>query len=72
MREKKIVVVTGATSGVGRAAVRAFAARGYDVGLLARDRDGLDVAAKEVEQAGGRSTAVQTDVADPEQVERCG
>src|SRR5438309_4588870 len=69
MARSKIVAVTGATSGVGRAAVRAFAARGYDVALLARDQAGLEGAAKEVEQAGGRSLAVPTDVADADQVE---
>ena len=69
MARSKIVAVTGATSGVGRAAVRAFAARGYDVALLARDQAGLDGAAKEVEQAGGRSLGVPADVADADQVE---
>src|SRR4051812_31378697 len=38
----KVVVVTGASAGVGRAAVRAFAARGADVALIARGQDGLD------------------------------
>ena len=69
MARSKIVAVTGATSGVGRAAVRAFAARGYDVALLARDQAGLEGAAKEVEQAGGRSLGVPTDVAVADQVE---
>jgi NAD(P)-dependent dehydrogenase (short-subunit alcohol dehydrogenase family) len=65
----KIAVVTGASAGVGRAAVRAFAERGYDVAMLARGKDGLEAAAKEVEQQGGRSLAIPTDVADAEQVE---
>src|SRR5438093_12702798 len=65
----KIVVVTGASAGVGRAAVRAFAERGYDVAMLARGSDGLEAAAKEVEQQGGRSLAIPIDVADPTQVE---
>src|SRR5437660_7672186 len=64
-----IVVITGATSGVGRAAVRAFAERGYDVAMLARGTDGLEAAAKEVEQQGCRAVAIPTDVADPDQVE---
>jgi NAD(P)-dependent dehydrogenase (short-subunit alcohol dehydrogenase family) len=64
-----VVVVTGASAGIGRATVRRFAARGADVGLLARDRDGLAAAAKEVEAAGRRAVAVPTDVADPDQVE---
>ena len=65
----KIAVITGASAGVGRAAVRAFAERGYDVALLARGEAGLEAAAKEVEQHGGRSLVVPTDVADAEQVE---
>ena len=62
-------MITGATSGVGRAAVRTFAGRGYDVALIARDEDGLEIAAKEVEQAGGRSLALRADVADADQID---
>jgi short-subunit dehydrogenase len=65
----RVTVVTGATSGVGRAAVRAFAARGDAVGLIARNEEALNAAAKEVEQAGGRPLAVPTDLADASQVE---
>jgi short-subunit dehydrogenase len=64
-----VVVVTGASAGVGRAAVREFARRGADVGLLARDTEGLAAAAKEVQAAGRRALAIPTDVADPDQVE---
>lgn len=64
-----VVVVTGASAGVGRATVREFARRGADVGLLARDTEGLDAAAKEVEATGRRAVAVPADVADPDQVE---
>ncbi len=60
----KIVVVTGASAGVGRAAVRAFAERGYDVGLVARGLDGLEGARREVQAAGRRALAVPCDVAD--------
>ena len=65
----RVVVVTGASAGVGRAVARAFGARGDSVALLARGEAGLDAAAKEVETAGGRALAVPTDVADHEQVE---
>src|SRR6266516_2546772 len=68
-RSRVVVVVTGASAGVGRAAVRRFAEEGARVGLLARDQDGLRAVAAEVEAAGGRALAVPTDVADPEAVE---
>jgi short-subunit dehydrogenase len=64
-----VVVVTGASAGVGRATVRAFARQGADVGLLARGADGLDAAARDVEAAGGRALAIPTDVADASAVE---
>src|SRR3954470_8205771 len=49
----KVVVVTGASAGVGRATARAFAARGDRVGLVARGADSLQGAAREVSEAGG-------------------
>jgi NAD(P)-dependent dehydrogenase (short-subunit alcohol dehydrogenase family) len=67
--QKHVVVVTGASAGVGRATVRAFAARGADVGLLARGADGLEAAQREVQAAGGRAVVVPTDVADAAAVE---
>ncbi|MEA2974202.1 MAG: hypothetical protein QOG82_2660 [Actinomycetota bacterium] len=66
----RVVVVTGASSGVGRASVRAFAERGADVALIARGRDGLEAAAKEVEAAGRRALILPLDVADAEAVDR--
>lgn len=66
---RQVVVVTGASAGVGRAVARGFAARGAAIGLLARGRDGLDGARKDVEAAGGEAVLVPTDVADPDQVE---
>jgi NAD(P)-dependent dehydrogenase (short-subunit alcohol dehydrogenase family) len=63
------VVITGAATGVGRAAARAFAVRGCRVALLARGEDGLRAAAAEVEAAGGRALVLPADVADPDAVE---
>ncbi len=64
-----MVVITGASAGVGRATVRAFARQRADIGLLARGRDGLEAAKREVEELGGRALVLPTDVADPDQVE---
>ena len=66
----KIVVVTGASAGVGRATVEEFAKRGYDVALLARDPERLERAAAELRFAHGvRALAIPTDVADADAVE---
>jgi NAD(P)-dependent dehydrogenase (short-subunit alcohol dehydrogenase family) len=59
-----VAVITGAGAGIGRACVRAFAARGYDIGLISRDRDRLDAAAAEVEAVGRRALVLPLDVAD--------
>src|SRR5215218_2768781 len=66
---RRVVVVTGASAGVGRAVARAFGATADSVALLARGEVGLDAAAKDVEAAGGRALVIPTDVADHEQVE---
>ena len=65
-----VVVITGASAGVGRATARAFAQRGARIGLLARGRDGLEGARQDVEALGGNAMAIPTDVADANQVER--
>jgi NAD(P)-dependent dehydrogenase (short-subunit alcohol dehydrogenase family) len=67
--ERQIVVVTGASAGVGRAVARAFAEQGADVGLIARGIDGLEGAAREVEAHGGRALVLPLDVADAAAVE---
>lgn len=56
------VVVTGASGGVGRAAARAFAARGDRVAMLARGHAGLAAAADDVVRAGGEALTVPVDV----------
>ncbi|MFL5805084.1 MAG: SDR family oxidoreductase [Roseiflexaceae bacterium] len=65
----EIVVITGASAGVGRATALAFAQRGAHIGLLARGRAGLESACRDVEAAGGRALALPADVADPGQIE---
>jgi short-subunit dehydrogenase len=67
---RQTVLVTGAAAGVGRAAARAFAQRGANVGLVARGRDGLEAAAREIEAAGGQAYVFPADVADAAAVEQ--
>jgi short-subunit dehydrogenase len=64
-----VVVVTGASAGIGRATAVAFARRGARVALLARGQDGLEGARREVEAAGGEALVIQVDVAHQDQVE---
>jgi short-subunit dehydrogenase len=65
----EVVVITGASAGVGRATARFFACRGAHVGLLARGRAGLEGSRQDVERLGGRALVIPTDVAQPEQIE---
>jgi NAD(P)-dependent dehydrogenase (short-subunit alcohol dehydrogenase family) len=64
MASKEVVVVTGATSGIGRAIARRFAQDGAQIGLVARGREALENVKREVEEAGGRALVLPTDVAD--------
>lgn len=66
----QIVVITGASAGIGRAVARMFGARGARVGLVARGRDGLEAARREIEAAGGEALVLPLDVADSAAVER--
>lgn len=64
------VVITGASAGVGRATARLFGKRGAKVGLIARGREGLEAAKREIEADGGEALVLPLDVADHEAVER--
>jgi NAD(P)-dependent dehydrogenase (short-subunit alcohol dehydrogenase family) len=66
----KVVVITGATAGVGRATARAFAREGANVGLLARGEEGLQATLRELQLLGVRAIAIGVDVADAEAVDR--
>jgi NAD(P)-dependent dehydrogenase (short-subunit alcohol dehydrogenase family) len=65
----EVVVITGASAGVGRATAQAFARRGAHIGLLARGRAGLKGTLADVEALGGKALALPTDVSEPEQIE---
>jgi NAD(P)-dependent dehydrogenase (short-subunit alcohol dehydrogenase family) len=66
---RRVVVVTGASAGVGRATVREFAKTGARIGLLARGAEGLEGARRDVEGLGGRALMLPTDVSDAAQVD---
>jgi NAD(P)-dependent dehydrogenase (short-subunit alcohol dehydrogenase family) len=64
----RVAVVTGGSAGVGRAAARALADRGWSLGLLARGEEGLKAAVEEAEMLGVRALALPVDVADADAV----
>jgi NAD(P)-dependent dehydrogenase (short-subunit alcohol dehydrogenase family) len=70
MTTTPVVVITGASAGIGRATARLFGAQGARVGLLARGQAGLDAAATDVRDAGGQAVTIPTDVADYDQLEQ--
>jgi NAD(P)-dependent dehydrogenase (short-subunit alcohol dehydrogenase family) len=69
VHKPEVVVITGASAGVGRATVREFASHGAHIGLIARGTEGLEAARREVEAAGGKALVLPLDVADPAAVE---
>jgi short-subunit dehydrogenase len=65
----RVIVITGASTGVGRAAACAFARRGDAVGLIARGIEGLEATQREIDQLGGRAVFVPCEISNAEQVE---
>jgi NAD(P)-dependent dehydrogenase (short-subunit alcohol dehydrogenase family) len=65
----EVVAITGASAGIGRAAVEQFARRGARIGLMARDQSRLQATKQEVERLGGEALALSVDVADADAVE---
>src|SRR3954463_9975964 len=69
MARNEVVVITGASAGVGRATVREFARHGARIGLVARGLEGLNAARLEVEALGGQALVLPADVAAPHEVD---
>jgi NAD(P)-dependent dehydrogenase (short-subunit alcohol dehydrogenase family) len=67
--KSKVVVITGASAGVGRATAHEFASEGARIGLIARGRAGLEAARKEVEERGGEALVLPADVAHAAAIE---
>lgn len=66
----EVVVITGASAGVGRATVREFARHGCKLGLIARGREGLEGAVRDAQTLGAQAIGIECDVADPGAVEQ--
>ncbi len=69
MAARKVALVTGGGSGVGKASALALARAGYAVVLAGRRKDALDAVADAIREAGGEALAVPTDVGDPKSVD---
>ena len=69
MQHAKVVVITGASAGLGRAIAHEFASAGMAAGLISRDREALVATAAEVERLGGRASIFVADVSDEGAVE---
>lgn len=68
VQNSEVVVITGASAGVGRAVAHEFAKRGARIALLARGVESLEDTKKEVEALGGQALVVPTDTGDEDQV----
>jgi NAD(P)-dependent dehydrogenase (short-subunit alcohol dehydrogenase family) len=68
-KANKVIVITGASAGVGRATARRFATHGARIGLLARGPGGLEGARRDVEKLGGKALVIPVDVVDADRVE---
>ena len=69
MSEGPVVVVTGASAGLGRAIAHGYAKRGASIGLIARNPEALQAAKEECEALGGRAMILPLDVSDSEAVD---
>jgi NADP-dependent 3-hydroxy acid dehydrogenase YdfG len=67
--KSEVVVITGASAGLGRAAAREFGRHAAKIGLIARGIEGLEAAKREIESAGGSALVLPADVADADAVE---
>src|SRR6185312_1090227 len=68
-KSSEVVMVTGASGGVGRAIAREFARHGARLGLLARGHAGLEGALEDVTRLGGQGITLPADTSDPDAVE---
>ncbi len=66
----KVVLITGASSGIGKATAEAFAMKGAHVVVAARRKEALDSVVASIEALGGKASAIKTDVSDAKSVEQ--
>lgn len=69
-KKKRVIVVTGASAGVGRAMVKEFAQQGEKLGLIARGEEKLRATMEEVQKLGGEAVAISVDVLDEKALEK--